>query len=378
MERGSAKDRRSLSSRRRELDVDPLARNRYCVLMSLRSFLSASLLVGICLAAVSVSARSFRVQQIPNGNNFTCDSCHDKQSLLEEDLTPFGVDVNQRLSGGDVVWSDLWDLDSDGDGFSNGLELGDPDGNWRTGQPDPDAPTENPGVPNGGICGNGDAQPGEDCDLSDLRGESCMSLEYGEGTLTCHRLCRWDTRECGFCGDGYLNPNFEDCDGEAFPDDLSCEEYGFLRGELSCTDECDIDLSTCTDEKPAVCGDGVISTGELCDGDNLGTIDCARIAYAGGTLKCDENCQWDASDCLLPDGRRVGDEERAEEAEDTDAGSYAPDGADAGMSVTADADTPMTGAEGTSGGCSVTRAESAASWPGPLLLLAMLFARRRT
>ncbi len=269
----------------------------------------------LCLAstASTAEARSNRVRQIPNGGQYTCDSCHGKASLLARDLTPFGLDVNDTLSNGNVVWSAIWDRDSDGDGFSNGLELGDPSGSWRTGSTDPVQPTANPGVPNTGICGNDLAEPDEACDAADMRGQTCQSLGFGEGTLRCHRLCRWDTSECGFCGDGYLNPNYEDCDLEALPEALTCVDYGFLRGELSCDANCDIDESTCTDEAPAVCGDGIISRGEFCDGDNFGTVDCVRIAYAGGTLLCTGDCKWDASDCLFADGKRVGDEERADD-----------------------------------------------------------------
>lgn len=292
---------------------------------------SAILTAALLLVATEASARSNRVRQIPNGNNYTCDSCHGKSSLRPQDLTPFGVDVNNTLSGGNVNWSAIWDRDSDGDGFSNGLELGDPNGTWRTGNPDPNSPTANPGIPNTGICGNQQAESDEDCEANDFKGQTCQSLGFGAGTLKCHALCRWDTSECGFCGDGYLNPNYEDCDSDKFPDALTCVEYGFLRGELSCDENCDIDESTCTDEAPAVCGDGVISRGEFCDGDNFGTVDCVRIAYAGGTLNCTDDCKWDAADCLLPDGRRVGDEERAAE----DPGDPAP-GVDAGPTTSLD------------------------------------------
>jgi hypothetical protein len=51
---------------------------------------------------------------------------------------------------GDVVWgSKLAALDADGDGFTNGEELQDPEGAWRLGDPqpgDPDAVTH-PGDP---------------------------------------------------------------------------------------------------------------------------------------------------------------------------------------------------------------------------------------
>lgn len=327
----------------------------------------------VLLSSIPAEARSNRVRQIPNGNHYTCDSCHGKVSLLERDLTPFGVDVNETLQSGNVNWSAIWNLDSDGDGFSNGLELGDPNGSWRTGDPMPDAPTANPGVPNAGICGNEQAEPDEDCDTDDLRGATCESLGFGQGTLTCHPLCRWDTSECGFCGDGFLNPNFEDCDTTTFPDGLSCTDYGFLRGELSCDETCSIDESTCTDEAPAVCGDGIISRGEFCDGDNFGTVDCVRIAYAGGTLKCTDECMWDASDCILMDGRRVGDEERAED----DPGDPVP-GQDAGIPPgTADAGSDAgngAAVRGTGSSCATISSEPDGLWA---MMFALMLARRR-
>ena len=51
---------------------------------------------------------------------------------------------------GNVVWgAALAVIDSDGDGFSNGEELQDPDGAWQNGQPAPGDPSlvTNPGSP---------------------------------------------------------------------------------------------------------------------------------------------------------------------------------------------------------------------------------------
>ena len=327
----------------------------------------------------AAAARSNRVGQIPNGGSYTCDSCHGKVSLLEADLTPFGVDVNNTLSGDNVVWSALWNLDSDGDGFSNGLELGDPGGTWRRGDPNPNQPVANPGVPNQGICGNLSAEPDEDCDSADLRGETCESLGFGLGFLKCHPLCRWDTSECGPCGDGFLNPNYEDCDRDAFLPQLTCAEYGFLRGELSCDVDCKVDTSTCTDEAPAVCGDGVISTGEFCDGDNLGAVDCLRIAYAGGTLLCTDDCKWNASNCVFDDGRRVGDEERAA-ADESSGTADAGTGTDAGVVNTDTGSNGSDGAQtvrgtGSASGCAIV--PTARASPAYLVLIFGLWGVRQ-
>ena len=84
------------------------------------------------VATGAVQARSHRVAQIPNGSINTCSNCH---------LNPggggtrnaFGQAVEAGLIGGNVDWnSTLAALDSDGDGFTNGTELQDPNGIWVT------------------------------------------------------------------------------------------------------------------------------------------------------------------------------------------------------------------------------------------------------
>ena len=53
---------------------------------------------------------------------------------------PFGLTVEADfLDAGNVVWGgELAAIDSDDDGFTNGEELGDPDGTWVVGDPDPE------------------------------------------------------------------------------------------------------------------------------------------------------------------------------------------------------------------------------------------------
>lgn len=89
-------------------------------------------------------ARDWRPGQLPNGNVLSCSACH---------LNPggggtrngFGNAVNRVVNFGSR--QPFWDaalaaLDSDGDGFTNGEELGDPDGD---GIPEPGAEITNPG-----------------------------------------------------------------------------------------------------------------------------------------------------------------------------------------------------------------------------------------
>lgn len=106
---------------------------------------SYPLVAGLTLLAVAqpAFARAFRVNMIPNGNVFGCANCH---------LSPagggprnaFGNDVYAVVLGpsSTAFWSKVYNKDSDGDGFTNGQELGDPNG---TGNPAPGAQVTNPG-----------------------------------------------------------------------------------------------------------------------------------------------------------------------------------------------------------------------------------------
>lgn len=81
---------------------------------------------------------------LPNGSRFNCSNCH-VSSGGGGARNPFGADVLDIVGGSSSIkfWSpELAALDSDGDGFTNGQELGDPDGD---GTPIPGASVSNPG-----------------------------------------------------------------------------------------------------------------------------------------------------------------------------------------------------------------------------------------
>jgi hypothetical protein len=67
--------------------------------------------------------------RVPNGQVFGCNTCH-----LE---LKFYADM---VANGNVWDENLAAKDSDGDGYSNGIELQDPYGVWRPGQANPSRP----------------------------------------------------------------------------------------------------------------------------------------------------------------------------------------------------------------------------------------------
>lgn len=46
-----------------------------------------------------------------------------------------------------------------------------------------------------------------------------------------------------------------------------------------------------------VCGDGIIATGEQCDGSALGGASCVSRGFSNGTLSCSSSCEFNTSSC---------------------------------------------------------------------------------
>lgn len=111
------------------------------------SYLLMALTAVMTLGIVSVprvDARPFRPGQMPNGSVLSCANCH-VNPAGGGTRTPFGNAVFAIVGGPSSTpfWSPtLAALDSDGDGLTNGQELGDPDGN---GVPTAGVPVSNPG-----------------------------------------------------------------------------------------------------------------------------------------------------------------------------------------------------------------------------------------
>lgn len=92
----------------------------------------------IIFTSTILVSRGWRPSQIPNGNKFSCNTCHTNGGGTPRN--PFGKEVERRVTPGgteDFWGPELAAIDSDGDDFTNGQELGDPNGSWRPGQLDP-------------------------------------------------------------------------------------------------------------------------------------------------------------------------------------------------------------------------------------------------
>ena len=109
-----------------------------------------AVLVTIFVGWGQADARPARVDQIPNGRALGCASCH-VNPAGGGPRTPFGMAIENnylvpRDRTGVVQWNAMLAmLDSDGDGVSNGQELGDPDGDNMV---DTSIQVTNPGDPN--------------------------------------------------------------------------------------------------------------------------------------------------------------------------------------------------------------------------------------
>jgi hypothetical protein len=72
--------------------------------------------------------------------------------------------------------------------------------------------------------------------------------------------------------------------------------FYFLFSNIVLADSGGVTL-TVTVSETAVCGNGVVNTGEQCDGSNLNGESCISRGYAGGSLSCNANCTFNTSSC---------------------------------------------------------------------------------
>ena len=100
------------------------------------------------------------------------------------------------------------------------------------------------------------------------------------------------TTSSAMCGDDMVGGD-EQCDGTDL-DGEDCMTQGFDGGTLACDDECNFDTTGCVS---MTCGNDMIEGMEQCDGDELGGEDCASQGFVDGLLSCGDDCNFDTSGC---------------------------------------------------------------------------------
>jgi len=170
------------------------------------------------------------------------------------------------------------------------------------------------------FCGDGAINGGEQCDATanPMFGDGSDTCEdfglTGGPSLDCFdpgttNECTIDTTGCngdsGDCGDGNINPG-ETCDGTNMSG-LTCEDVDeFTGGTLGCyppldANECTLNVSGCVGSSGGYCGDGIQNIDEACDdGGRCGTTsnyctsddDCASgvLCLPQSGDGCDDTC----------------------------------------------------------------------------------------
>lgn len=112
-------------------------------------------------------------------------------------------------------------------------------------------------------CGDGDINvAGEECDGVDVGGRICDSFGFTGGTLACTGACKFDTSLCvtgagSECGNGVVDGT-EECDQSDLRND-TCESLEFAGGTLKCGANCAHDTSDCWNERFSDNADGTVT-----------------------------------------------------------------------------------------------------------------------
>jgi MYXO-CTERM domain-containing protein len=167
----------------------------------MRVLISCAAALLLLMPSTSMAKPAF-LSAVPNTAALSCNTCHvpGQPKTVRND---FGIDVKANLNGGMPDWAAVCDIDSDGDGATNGEELQDVMCQW-TGGANPGcsglvtAPGDSNSTPANSFCGDGNCDAGED--------DGCCAQDCMCGNGVCD-----DSEDADSCPD--------DCDEPAPPVD---------------------------------------------------------------------------------------------------------------------------------------------------------------
>ncbi|MEM1349310.1 MAG: hypothetical protein AAGI01_12185, partial [Myxococcota bacterium] len=184
------------------------------------------------LSAGDALARPGFVGVVPNGSQKNCLTCHTRPQGGGGTRNALGAQAQMNLNGV-PDWSALFALDADLDGYTNGQEMGDPDGTF-------------PGMPAGAYlsdpadamdtpCGNGQIDPrgmgAEECDGADVGGVTCADFGGDAGrTPVCAPTCTLDMASC------------MDMDMPDMNEEMDMSDVGMDMGMPDMSEEMDMDM----------------------------------------------------------------------------------------------------------------------------------------
>ena len=162
-------------------------------LIQLSQVLLPLVFAGITLLFAAAEAREAYLRDVPSP--FGCTTCHDDPSQSRG--APLRNGFGFAYVFFDQQWAQFCALDSDNDGFSNAIELLDPECMWQPGDPIPIGEATHPGDGRDpDQCGDGVIQGSEECDGPLNLDVHCRSEGYADGFIECSDDCLLDDTNC--------------------------------------------------------------------------------------------------------------------------------------------------------------------------------------